>query len=451
MDDYSIASLNDSKNEWCSRLIDILLPYVLHGIQSIFNEACNMCIESNESSKYLMTFQTLLTRIPKWNNTIISEETKRIETSSQCNYLADLISCVHIIQLKSLTCIRVGQKQKQIDINVPSKDLFIHNVYINTARKFYTCVYLFEENIPPLQKQKNNREIEIIVREGIMATIRDTMPVEQILQAYINETEEEHDEIEEIFTNNYQRNPINIDENTNEKSSIDVTDLNEHSIKENLNMSLSEDANIGSYDPNKLLGNINSHNSISPFVGSVDESENIIDYNKKSVPEVNSQVEDKVNTLIDKDTTPVVEDKSVMETSSIVDEVIKPVTETVTLPVIETVTLPVTETVTVPVTETEENKSTLGHDVSKFPEIGLDDNKNTISFSDNDNAISTTGEALLISAPKNIERLEQISRDSFEKRKNEYEDEDDEYDKITIGEPININSEINNLNVEVLA
>lgn len=450
MDDYSIASLNDSKNEWCSRLINILLPHVLHGIQSLFNEACKMCVESNESSKYLMTFQTLLTRIPKWNNTIISEETKRIETSSQCNYLADLISCVHIIQLKSLTCIRVGQKQKQIDIDVPSKDLFIHNVYINTARKFYTCVYLFEENIPPLQKQKNNREIEIIVKEGIMATIRDTMPVEQILQAYINETEEEHDEIEEIFTNNYQRNPINIHENTNEKSSIDVTDLNEDSIKENLNMSLSEDANIGSYDPKKLLDNINSDNSISPFVGSVDESENIIDYNKnsvseiKSLPEVNSQVEDKVNTLINKDTTPVVEDKSVVETSSIVDEVIKPVTESVTVPI--------TETVSVPVIESQENKSTLDHDVSKFQEIALDDNKNTISFSDNDNAISTNGEASIINAPKNIERLEQISIDSFEKRKNEYEDEDDEYEKITIGQPIKLdNIGMNNLNVEVLA
>ena len=73
---------------------------------------------------------------------------------SNCGYLNDLISCVHIIQLKSLTCMRVGNKQKKIDINVPSLTDFIHKVYINTARKLYTNIYLFEKNITPLTDSK---------------------------------------------------------------------------------------------------------------------------------------------------------------------------------------------------------------------------------------------------------------------------------------------------------
>jgi hypothetical protein len=58
-------------------------------------------------------------------------------------------------------------------------------------------VYLFEINIPPLQTQKHNRELEIIVQECILNTVRDSIPVEAILQAYMDETIEEH-VVEEI-------------------------------------------------------------------------------------------------------------------------------------------------------------------------------------------------------------------------------------------------------------
>ena len=76
-----------------------------------------MCLDSDEANKYLMTFQNLLSRVPKWNNIIVEEERKRIIERSWCDYLEDLITCVHIIQLKVLTCIRVGNKQKKIDIS----------------------------------------------------------------------------------------------------------------------------------------------------------------------------------------------------------------------------------------------------------------------------------------------------------------------------------------------
>ena len=113
MDDYSINSLTESKNEWCARLVSILSHNIIQGINSIYDEAIKLCIESNEENKYLMTFQNLLTRIPEWNITTIENERKRIELTSGCKYLEDLISCVHIIQLKALTCIRVGMKQKK--------------------------------------------------------------------------------------------------------------------------------------------------------------------------------------------------------------------------------------------------------------------------------------------------------------------------------------------------
>ena len=197
MDDFNVSALHESKNEWGARLVTILTPLIIDGYKVILDESIKLCKENNEMDKYLKTFQNLLVRVPKWNSQMIEAERRRICEKSGCNYLEDLVTCVHIIQLKILTSMRVGQKQKKININVPKLDDFIHKVYINVARKIYKNVYLFEISIEPLQKQKNNRELEILVQEGILNTLRESIPVEAILKAYMDETVEE-DVIEEV-------------------------------------------------------------------------------------------------------------------------------------------------------------------------------------------------------------------------------------------------------------
>ena len=177
MDDFSVSSLSESKNEWCARLLNTLTPSIFQGLKSIFDEAYKLCQDNREIDKYLMTFQNFLTRVPKWNQTIVDTEKNRIIETSGCTYLEELITAVHIIQLKSLTCVRVGSKQKKIDIDVPSVSDFVHKIYIHVARKIYTNIYLFEKGIQPLQIQKNTREVEIMIKECILNTIRDSVPV----------------------------------------------------------------------------------------------------------------------------------------------------------------------------------------------------------------------------------------------------------------------------------
>ena len=222
MDDFVISNLHESRNEWCSRLVSIFTPLVQEGIKSIFNEAWNMCVKNNELDKYLMTFQNLLSRIPKWNNEIIEEERKRIIERSGCNYLEDLITCVHIIQLKVLTCIRVGNKQKKIDISTPDLDGFIHKVYIHTARKLYKNTYLYDKNVNPLQNQKNCREIENIIQECIMMSIRESIPTEEIIRAYMDESVEHEEEIiiEDVPIEEVKTTEDNIKENDEEEIEI---------------------------------------------------------------------------------------------------------------------------------------------------------------------------------------------------------------------------------------
>lgn len=286
MDDFNLKSLSASKNEWASRLINILSPCVVEGYKSILKESINLCKNNNESEKYLMTFQNLISRIPKWNASIIEEEKNRIIEKSNCNYLEDLVTCIHIIQLKTLTAMRVGNKQKKIDIDIPKIEEFIHKIYVNSARKLYQNVYLFEKFIPPLQIQKNNRELEIIINECILNTIRENIPVDNILRAYLDETIEEEieeDIKEEVIVKELPEN-IKQDETTSkenlyitkdedaDKNDIDVSRLPKEDVKipeiNNLdNLDNSEDENqLLSFNDTDLVRDYNNieHNIVAP-------------------------------------------------------------------------------------------------------------------------------------------------------------------------------------------
>jgi len=190
MDDYTSNILNDSKNEWSILLINYITPHIIDGFKAIFNESIHLCESNDEIEKYLMTFQNLLSRIPKWNQTIVLAEQERIIKSCNCSYLEDLITCVHIIQLKILSCVRVGNETKKITIDIPDTSSFIHQIYINIARKLYSNIYLFEIDIAPLEQQRRNREFELLVQTCIMNTIRDKIPVETLLRQFIDETQE---------------------------------------------------------------------------------------------------------------------------------------------------------------------------------------------------------------------------------------------------------------------
>jgi len=264
MDDFNISTLHESRNEWSARLISILTPLIIDGYRSILDEAVKLCKENNEMEKYLMTFQNFITRVPKWNQTIIETERKRICEKSGCAYLEDLITCVHIIQLKILTVMRVGQKQKKIDINIPKLDDFIHKVYIHVARKIYKNVYLFEFNVPPLQMQKHNRELEVIVQECILNSLRESVPVEAILKAYMDETMEE-DVVEEI-KEEYIHQPVAVDNNEKNNNEIrgSVDGTSENSISKNEeNMNSNSNSKLSFSDVDLVKDQFNNEERIN--------------------------------------------------------------------------------------------------------------------------------------------------------------------------------------------
>jgi hypothetical protein len=200
MDDYNASTLYESRNEWTAKLENILTPLIIEGFQSIFAESFELCVLNKEKEKYLVTFQNCLSRIPKWNQTIIEKEKKRILDKSGCSYLEELITCVHIIKVKDLSAMRTSEIQKKISIEIPKIDNFIHKIYIHCAREIFQNVYLFENNISSLDIQKNNRSLKCIIRECIVTSVRESIPYDKILKAYMSESVEDFvtEEIKDI-------------------------------------------------------------------------------------------------------------------------------------------------------------------------------------------------------------------------------------------------------------
>ena len=303
MDDFNLSTIIESKNEWCARLTNTLTPCIIEGLRSIFTEAYDVCLENSEETKYLMTFQNFLNNIPKWSAEIVENEKQRIITSSACNYLEDLITCVHITQLKSLTSTRVGLKQKKINIDIPDLHKFIHKMYINVARKIYVNIYLFEKNIKPLQVQKNNRELELLIKECILNTIRESIPIEHILQMYLDETLETDVEVEEKKEVITDKEALEKNKKAKEKKELErIKQETANKLKEESKINLKNTILNANKDLNE--DNVTSANSnikkLDSKVLETDESNNANanDYNSETESESNFKLKlDKIDKL----------------------------------------------------------------------------------------------------------------------------------------------------------
>ena len=405
MDDYEISNLYEPKNEWSSRLVTILTPLVHEGILSIFNESWALCVDNDEEEKYLMTFQNFLGRIIKWNKNIIEEETKRIMEKSKCDYLDDLIACVHIIHLKALTSIRVSNKQKKVDIDIPNVSDFIHKVYIAVARKLYQNVYLFEKDISSLQYQRNARTTETIIKECILTVIRDSIPVENILRAYMDETQEE-----EVIEKEEEIIEKEVETNKEDKSEKEEEPKKEEAKKEEEVKKEGEDKKeevIMDEEPKK-------------------EEKPKTDEEPKKDEEPPMQVIPKESENIESN---VIEDKKEINKPSLTDTIPSIETPVVDIPPIAAEP---TNQVLSPIIENNINKSS-------------NESSQTLKFNENDSVLDmSTNKSEEISAPKTIERLEQISNERHEQRKLE-EEEDNEDEKIKIHNDDNISLQINDI------
>lgn len=189
-----MAEVN-AKEELTLQLVDMLTEHIYDGIKSIFDKT-----KEETSTQVLLKFQEKLCSIPLWNQDIIDKEYDRIIQHKDTEHLDKLLDMLFVSHVKVLSVLKINDNNK-VNIQVPNSKTFIHKCYIETARSFYKDPFLIDDrlrNYDYSEIQRNIKRSHQIITHAIQRTVRDLIPLKEILEAYSKTLEEPEDVVEDI-------------------------------------------------------------------------------------------------------------------------------------------------------------------------------------------------------------------------------------------------------------
>lgn len=177
----------DAKTEYTRQLTQFCLPAFLGFFLHLLDETKE---SEKDSKKLLLSFQNALKQIPEWNYEKVQTKTGVLIKDIKCDYFEDLLSAVFVAHTKVLSAIRLTSKQKRLQITIPKTDHFLHHTMIECARILWSNVFLFSPSGPAIERQKSMRQVEQLIQDGILQSIRSMLPVKNILKEYLKDDDE---------------------------------------------------------------------------------------------------------------------------------------------------------------------------------------------------------------------------------------------------------------------
>lgn len=215
-------------NVYADAKIEYTRQLTQFSLQAITGYFLKLLDETKESEKdvrkLLSSFQNVLKGIPDWNQDKVKRETNYLLKEINCDYFEDLLSAVFVAHTKVLSAIRLTSKQKKLQITIPKVEHFLHHTMIECARILWSNVYLFSQNEAAIERQKNLRQIEQLIQDGILQSIRSMLPVKNILKEYLKDDNDEDDN---------EDNDIKVEETTLEETKLE--EVKEKKVNEELN------------------------------------------------------------------------------------------------------------------------------------------------------------------------------------------------------------------------
>lgn len=189
-----MAESDIAKTQLREHLSTLLIPHIAEGFWSIQASAKELCERNRTPDQVIRTFQNMLTKIPEWSDITLKTEVERIQKVTRCSYLDDLVMGVFIAYMKSFASLHYsgGSREIQIDFDRPTLSKFIHEIYIQSARKLWQVAYLFKTfGIPAEVQARAMHEIESIINQCLEQVIRSFLPWESITKKYFATTPNE--------------------------------------------------------------------------------------------------------------------------------------------------------------------------------------------------------------------------------------------------------------------
>lgn len=202
MDNLNI--LVEAKREYLEQLSILVCPAMIDVFDDMFQEAQKL----SKGRKVLIMFQNLLRDVPNWSETMAKEHTDNI--ANRCAWFKDLVAAVFVSSVKILSAVRLSKDSKKLSVKLPSNEVFIHTCYKNVAKDLYKNPYVFTDN--QTEHDRNDRLYERF-SSCVETTVKELIPVQQILQTYMTT---QSDEILEPHDGNIEDD--NVDEYEEEEA-----------------------------------------------------------------------------------------------------------------------------------------------------------------------------------------------------------------------------------------
>ena len=232
-----ISVLVAARDEYIEQLKCILAPLIIQGVNSIYQDALSV----SEGKKTIWQFQQFLKEVLTWNQTILQQESIRIK--KKCPYIMDIVTAIFVSNVKILASIRLKGDSDNIKVKIPTCEIFVHSVYIESAQQiFYDPMLFYHKNGDFNEIQKNKKYVREIIYSAIEESIRKMMPFDHILQEYLKNAlndnaeytdseSEEEDENEETLDNKKV-----IEEENEEEENAEEKEENEEDTTKNLHI-----------------------------------------------------------------------------------------------------------------------------------------------------------------------------------------------------------------------
>jgi hypothetical protein len=174
--------LVEAKREYLEQLSILMCPVMIDVFDEMYQEAYKL----SKGRQVLIMFQNLLRDVPQWNETMAKQHTDNI--ANRCAWFKDLVAAVFVSSVKILSAVRLSKDTKKLSVKLPSNEVFIHSCYKNAAKDLYTNPYVFSEN--QTEHERNDKLYERFSK-CVENTVKELIPVQEILQTYMTVQENE--------------------------------------------------------------------------------------------------------------------------------------------------------------------------------------------------------------------------------------------------------------------
>ena len=176
--------LVEAKREYIGQLCLLMCPVMIETYETMYEEAYKL----SKGRKVLVMYQKLLKEVPNGSDALSKTHTDNI--TNRCAWFNDLLAAVFVSCVKILSAVRLNKENKKISLKLPTNEVFIQTCYNNAAKDLYLDPYIYHET--QNEHARNDKLYERFCT-CIETSVKELIPVQQILQTYMSQTQEGQD------------------------------------------------------------------------------------------------------------------------------------------------------------------------------------------------------------------------------------------------------------------